>query len=389
MLTPHPHSTRQIAASDASKKSSHALENERALNALLRTVTNRASLEAILLECLDILLAVSWLSVLPKGGVFLVQDEADTLHLVAQRGLSSELLTLCARVPFGTCLCGRAAAQRQMVHAPCIDPRHDIRFDEMKPHGHYSVPILDGGNVVGVMVLYLPHGHGAKKREAQFLAAVADILSLVIRQKRVEEDLKDAVAKLEKMALIDYLTDLYNRRYLIDQLHKEFEEARRRKEPLSVVMIDMDLFKHINDNYGHAVGDRALCQAARIISENVRTHDVAARFGGEEFCLVLPRTRLCDAAQIAERVRYTIEVSSVSLSGDGSIRFTASMGVAELTHTETLEQGLARADAALYAAKRRGRNRVEQADTPGSHDHGRARLDDSELVNRCAASSPA
>ncbi len=352
-----------ILDSDASEDHSNALENERALNALLRTVTNSASLDAILLECLDIMLAVSWLSLLPKGGVFLVREEADTLHLIAQRGLSDELLTLCARVPFGKCLCGRAAAARRLIHANCVDTRHDISFDGMKPHGHYNVPILDGGNVVGVIVLYLPHGHGAKPSEIGFLTAVADILSLVIRQKRVEQDLKEAVGKLEKMALVDHLTELHNRRHLINQLQKHCEEAKRHQRPLSLVMIDMDRFKHINDNHGHAIGDRVLYQTARVIEASVRTYDVSARFGGEEFCLVLPDTALCDAVEVAERVRSALESMPIARPDGGTLYFTASLGVAELDHTETPEQGLARADAALYAAKRLGRNRVEQADS--------------------------
>lgn len=354
------HLEHQFPGSDASEDLSNALENERALNALLRTVTNSASLDAILLECLDIMLAVSWLSLLPKGGVFLVQEEVDTLHLVAQRGLSDELLTLCARVPFGKCLCGRAAAQRRLLHANCVDTRHDISFDGMKPHGHYNVPILDGGNVVGVIVLYLPHGHGAKQSETRFLTAVADILSLVIRQKRVEQDLKEAVGKLEKMALVDYLTELHNRRYLIDQLQRHCEEAKRSQRPLSLVMIDMDRFKHINDTHGHATGDRVLYQTARVIEASVRTYDVSARFGGEEFCLVLPGTALCGAVEVAERVRSAVESMPIAMPDGGTLHFTASLGVAELDHTETPEQGLARADAALYAAKRLGRNRVEQ-----------------------------
>ncbi len=355
---------------------------------MLRTVTNSASLEAILIECLDILLAVSWLSLLPKGGVFLVRDEADTLHLVAQRNLCPELLTLCARVPFGKCLCGRAAAQRKLLHANCVDARHDTSFDNMEPHGHYNIPILDGGNVVGVLVLYLAHGHEAKESEVRFLTAVADILSLVIRQKRVENDLRDAVEKLEKIALIDYLTDLYNRRYLVDQLHKESERANRLKEPLSIVMIDLDHFKRVNDSHGHAVGDSVLCQAARIIEANVRACDIAARFGGEEFCLVLPRMHLRDATEIAERVRCSMAGTPMLLSDGMTLRITASMGVAELTRAETPEQVLARADMALYAAKQSGRNRIEQAETLAASIQEPARSDDLEsVIGRAVACS--
>jgi len=362
-----PHLADHDPASDAPEDWSHMLENERALNTLLRTVTNDAPLDEILIECLDILLSVSWLSLLPKAGVFLVQDEAAVLQLVAQRGLSDELLTQCARVPFGKCLCGRAAAGRQLIHTDCVDVRHDISFEGMEPHGHYNVPIMDAGKVVGVMVLYLPHGHPAKQRETQFLTAVADIFSLIIRQKRMEQDLKDAIEKLEKMALIDFLTELHNRRYLIEQLHKNYDEAKRHQKPLSLVMIDLDCFKRINDTHGHAIGDRVLCQTARIIEASVRTYDVSGRIGGEEFCLVLPSTDLSRAADIAERVRSTVEKTPITTPDGALLHFTASMGVAELDHAETPEQALARADTALYAAKRLGRNRVERADilSPG------------------------
>jgi len=176
------------------------LENEQALNAILRTVVEPVPLREILGKCLDILLATSWLSILPRGGIFLVGDDPGVLELVAERNLSKPLLTLCARVPFGHCLCGRAAEARRIMHTSCVDQRHDNRFAAMAAHGHYNVPILADGKTCGVMVLYLPEGYGRNDTEVEFLESVADILSLVVRLKRYQEHLEDMVkARTEEL----------------------------------------------------------------------------------------------------------------------------------------------------------------------------------------------
>lgn len=184
----------------ASEISSQRVENEKALNALLRSALQRKPLREVLLDCLDILLSITWLSIQPKAGVLLVQEEERVLNLVAERNLSPELLTLCARVPFGCCLCGKAAETGQMVRASCLDTRHEIRYDGIQPHGHYNVPLIENGEVIGVLVLYLPEGHAHAGDEARFLQAAADILALVVRQKRLEEDLQRKTALAQQHA---------------------------------------------------------------------------------------------------------------------------------------------------------------------------------------------
>ncbi len=172
-----------------------SIENEQTLNAILRTVVTRRPLPEILKECLEILLDTSWLRVEPKGAIFLVREEKKVLELVAEHNLAAELRKLCARVPFGKCLCGQAARKRRIVHAECVDERHDISFEGMKPHGHYNVPILAGDEVLGVLVLYLPHGYKRCVMEVDFLTSVADILSLVVRLRGQQDRLEDLVAK--------------------------------------------------------------------------------------------------------------------------------------------------------------------------------------------------
>lgn len=188
-----PNSSARSVLPTGAEGAARALENEQVLNKLLHTALSRAPLADVLLACLDILLSISWLSILPKGGIFLAEGNARFLKLVAQRNLSPELLTLCARVPFGHCLCGRAAATRSLVHASCIDQRHENTFEGIKPHGHYNIPLLENDQLSGVLVVYLPDGHAGDDLEKQLLTAVADILALVIRQKRIELDLEQEV----------------------------------------------------------------------------------------------------------------------------------------------------------------------------------------------------
>lgn len=109
-------------------------------------------------QALEVILSIPWLPTLPRGGIFLVEDEPDVLVLKAQRGLAAPLLSMCARVRFGHCLCGRAAASGDIQHATNLDHRHDTRYEGIRPHGHYNVPIMHQGKVLGVLVLYLDEG---------------------------------------------------------------------------------------------------------------------------------------------------------------------------------------------------------------------------------------
>ncbi len=335
-----------------------ALENERALNALLRRLAGRGDLVPALAECLEILLGVSWLAIEPKGGIFLADADGRNLELVVDRGLEPELRSLCARVPFGRCLCGGVAASRRLLHTRCVDERHENTFPGMRPHGHYILPILSGEAVLGVMVLYLPHGHPREESEVRFLRSVADILSLVIRQIRSQQHLEDACRELEMLANTDVLTGLPNRRFLFDRLAEEAVEADRFARPLSLVLLDIDHFKRINDRFGHPGGDEVLRQVARSLRNGLRRYDVAARFGGEEFALLLPNTGGELAREVAERARRRLADDEVEVAEGETLRVTASFGVAERHPGESVEEVVRRADDALYRAKAEGRDRV-------------------------------
>ncbi len=147
-------------------------------------------LDHILVRALDILFEVPWLDVLSKGGVFLVDPEDDNaLKLRCSHRMGPEIETRCAKIKFGQCLCGRAAQTRQLIHASCVDDRHDVRFDSMQPHGHYNVPIMIGDDLVGVLVVYLEHGSAKNKDHEVFLSAFAHALGVMIGFKQREEEL--------------------------------------------------------------------------------------------------------------------------------------------------------------------------------------------------------
>ena len=170
--------------------------------------------------------------------------------------------------------------------------------------------------------------------------------------------LADARATLNQMAMTDQLTGLANRHALFERLDEEYERQKRSGQPLSVAMIDVDHFKSVNDTYGHATGDTVLQQIALHIRSGVRKYDVAARFGGEEFLVLLPNCDLINTQQTAERIRKAIEEQVHAGSGDGQRGITVSMGVASLLPGESKEALIHRADTALYRAKADGRNRV-------------------------------
>lgn len=163
---------------------------------------------------------------------------------------------------------------------------------------------------------------------------------------------------LETMAITDELTGLPNRRHFMQRLDEEFDRATRYQSPTSVLMLDIDHFKRINDQYGHAGGDEMLRQFSLIIQAMLRRQDLCGRLGGEEFAILLPNTVCLDAYEIAQRLRIAIAAIRVEW-GDEVIQCTASMGVSDLmAEAGSASEGLSRADNALYLAKARGRNQV-------------------------------
>jgi diguanylate cyclase (GGDEF)-like protein len=172
--------------------------------------------------------------------------------------------------------------------------------------------------------------------------------------------LEDAQALLNHLAHVDPLTDVFNRRYFFDRAQIELELARLRDSHTSILLLDLDYFKQINDSYGHNVGDQILVGLVAICQQNLRETDTLARLGGEEFVILLPKTDLTEAHHIAERLRRMVENTSIQ-TDSGALYVTVSIGVMSQPVSDTmlpvhkLVQG---ADQAMYLAKRAGRNRV-------------------------------
>jgi diguanylate cyclase (GGDEF)-like protein/PAS domain S-box-containing protein len=171
-------------------------EQQKVLREILVIGIGDGDLTERLGRCLDRLLTVSWLTLLPKAGVFDLPADGQGLRLLAARHLPDELLQRCARVQLGTCLCGRAAQTGVTQFAHCVDVRHDISFPDMAEHGHYNLPLRSGSEVLGVPVLYLPHHHPRIQEEQDFLEAVADALTSVLRRDRVEAALAESRNRL-------------------------------------------------------------------------------------------------------------------------------------------------------------------------------------------------
>lgn len=207
-------------------------------------------------------------------------------------------------------------------------------------------------------------GHGQRKRlfdtiKTPYFSEEGEILGLVGVSREITARHKMEV-ELRRLATTDPLTESLNRRSLMLQAKEEVARARRYRRPLSLLMLDLDHFKSINDQYGHDIGDEALKETARRCSEMLRHSDLFGRYGGEEFLIVLPEADIQQALTTAERLRAALEAQPVSLA-EGTLSLTISIGCASLWvgADDNLDQLLKRADIALYQAKASGRNRVE------------------------------
>jgi len=175
----------------ANEELRHNLANQEIIASLLRITLESLPLNVALGRALALVLSSNKFAIQARGSIFLVDKDADELVMVAQQCLSEPLLEHCARVPFGYCLCGRAAKTGQIVHAHCVDHRHDVSYPGIRPHGHYCVPIQSDGEVLGVLNLYVSEGQQRNEVEEGFVTIVADTLAGIIHRTRAEELAKE------------------------------------------------------------------------------------------------------------------------------------------------------------------------------------------------------
>jgi len=203
---------------------------------------------------------------------------------------------------------------------------------------------------------YLPKSRISQK-------SLTRIIHNTMEKFRMKTEIKHAMDKMAELSTKDELTELYNRRYFMESAEREIAGSARYGQALSLLMLDLDFFKQINDNHGHPAGDEVLKHTARLLQNSIRKCDVACRYGGEEFAVIMPNTPLANARIFCERLRNKIEDSTVRYDTK-KIRYTVSIGLAQYSYDidNSIANLIKRADDGLYAAKQQGRNRVIAAE---------------------------
>ncbi|MGY3265146.1 diguanylate cyclase (GGDEF)-like protein [Lysobacter sp. HA35] len=235
-------------------------------------------------------------------------------------------------------------------------------LEELTPDQACGVcmPLASQGMTLGLLHVSTRLGAQLSDLERAAVESVAEHLGVVLYSLELRESLR-------VQSLRDPLTGLYNRRYLEESLPREMERCERRVRPLSVLMIDVDYFKRFNDEHGHGAGDALLTKIGQVLAAVTRGEDIACRYGGEEFTIVMPEAGLEQAAMRAEQIRLAIAEASITYMRRELGPVTASIGVHELqVGLDTPQTLLATADRALYAAKTQGRNRVLRSSLPSS-----------------------
>lgn len=322
----------------------------------------RLSVAAEMLHALDSVKAPSELArmlpvflrkLLPDtaGAVYLYRNSRDALELNASWNLTDTAPPTIAR---DECWCLRLGK----MHVATA--QHDLFCDHGTPWiGKYAsqtcVPMISQGDVVGVLMV-LDDRHEDNQSDSMHIIALAEQLSLAISNVSLRDTLRH-------QSTVDPLTGLYNRRFFDESLKRELARAQRSQSACSVVMIDLDHFKRVNDTYGHEGGDLVLKAASHGILQRVRASDVVCRYGGEELVLMLPDCSAEEAQKCAEGIRSSIGGIVIEHAGQTISGISASFGVAQWPgHGDGEQALLSAADRALYAAKKGGRNQVMVAD---------------------------
>lgn len=287
------------------------------------------------------------------GVIYLMNEQTEVLVPFVTHGI--DVVTL-PELKLGEGIAGFAAQERHSVlleHIPekCYI-RVDLGFAGALPNEVAAFPLMYKEKVLGVMLI---------GTFGQYQAEEQPLIEYLANQIAITLDNALTHEKVERLSIADGLTGLYNRRFLSERLEEEYSKAVRYATPLSLLVMDVDFFKRVNDDFGHQVGDNALIVVARVLQQSVRESDLVGRYGGEEFVVLLPHTNLDQALNVAEKIR--IAVSESPVEGMGERHLTISIGAAGFPDisAKKVEDLVRKADEALYRAKEGGRNQVIKA----------------------------
>ncbi|MPZ74047.1 MAG: diguanylate cyclase [Nitriliruptorales bacterium] len=288
-----------------------------------------------------------------RGLLWLFTPERDALYVKVGRGVGQTV----ARLPVGSGLAGHVARVGVAFRIPADGDSVPFPSDDEPSAPHkLAVPMVGRGRVLGVLTIL------GDDPERPFSQDDLDTLRSFAAQASVAMENVMLHREAQRLSVTDPLTVLWNFRYFQLQADREMESAARFERPLSLLIIDLDHFKTVNDRFGHQVGDDVLVEVARRIQAATRVPDVVARYGGEEFVVLLPGTGLAGAVSTSERIRAAVSASKVTITTARDVAplsVTCSIGVAEHPRHGTTVAGLLRsADAAMYLAKTQGRDRV-------------------------------
>jgi diguanylate cyclase (GGDEF)-like protein len=233
-----------------------------------------------------------------------------------------------------------------------LRPRHMMIDPKATLKSHLTLPLTIEEKIIGCISLNSDQPNAFDAQDLQFLSVIGYQMAASLKHFQ-------RFSSIKNIAIYDTLTNLYNRRYFEERLEVEAQKSFFSDTSLSLVMVDIDHFKRVNDTFGHTEGDRVLCEIASLLKTSVRKKDTVARYGGEEFILILPEAGLEESSMISERIRRLVENTPFEV-GQAQINLTVSLGISNFPshQARTKEELIKMADLALYDAKRGGRNRV-------------------------------
>ncbi|MFK7984814.1 MAG: diguanylate cyclase [Sandaracinaceae bacterium] len=290
------------------------------------------------------------LEVLPgdHASLRLFNDDRRELLSTARAGAGSSYRPMAFRSGFGVLGAVADSGKAALVTDTRTDPRFEEAATGFEVRSLVAVPLNAGGRVVGVLSTSSREPNVFTERDRDLAQLLANCTAPAIE-----------TARLARLAVTDDLTRAYNQRYLGPRLAEEVGRSARYGHPLSVLMMDLDHFKQVNDVHGHPVGDQVLRAFVGRVNAEVRQPDVLVRRGGEEFLLLMPDTDIPEAVSVAERIRVHVGATPFEMEDGLQVPVSVSIGVAAWAPNDSPESLEGRADEALYAAKRTGRDRVE------------------------------